>query len=160
MKEIAQRKSNIYFIIIGNFNHIIQPSIDKNSRTNSNFKKLLLHSQMMKQNFINTFRELYPSKKDFIQSNGKDSTRIDQIWISDSLIFGLKKALIKEMTFEMDSNYRLVTAKILLNHLDFSNRLAQTKRKGIKRTIFLYDKATEETRTIIKESYNTYLRKS
>ena len=79
MKEIAQRKSNIYFIIIGNFNYIIQPSIDKSSRTNSNFKKLLLHSQMMKQYFINTFKELYPSKKDFTQSNRKDSTRIDQI---------------------------------------------------------------------------------
>ena len=43
MKEIAQRKSNMYFIIIGDFNYIIQPNIDKSSKTNSNFKKLLLH---------------------------------------------------------------------------------------------------------------------
>ena len=65
MKEIAQRKSNMHFIIMGDFNHIIQPSIDKSSGTNSNFKKLPLHGWMIKQNFIDTFRELYPSKKDF-----------------------------------------------------------------------------------------------
>ena len=44
MKEIAQRKPNMHFILIGNFNHIMQPSIDKSSETNSNYKKLLLHS--------------------------------------------------------------------------------------------------------------------
>ena len=79
MKEIAQRKSNMHFIIIGDFNHIIQPSINKSSGTNSNFKKLPLYGQIIKQNFIDTYRELYPSKKDFTQSNEKDSTRIDQI---------------------------------------------------------------------------------
>jgi len=56
------------------------------------------------------------------------------------------------MTFEMGSDYGLVAAKILLDHLGFSSRLAQTKRKGIKRTIFLYDKATEE-------NWNNYKRK-
>ena len=144
MKEIAQRKSNMHFIIIGDFNHIIQPSIDKSNGTNSNFKKLLLHGWMMKQNFIDTFRELYLGKKEFTWSNRKDSTRIDQIWISDSLTFGLKEALIEEMTFETGSDYGLVAAKILLDYLGFSDRLAQTKRKGIKRIIFLYNKVTEE----------------
>ena len=38
IKEIAQRKLNMYFIIIDDFNHIIQPSIDKSSGTNNNFK--------------------------------------------------------------------------------------------------------------------------
>ena len=144
MKEIAQRKLNTHFIIMSDFNHIIQPSINKSSRTNSNFKKLPLHGQMMKQNFIDIFRELYSSKKDFTQSNRKDSTRIDQIWISDSLIFGFKEALIEEITFKTSSDYRLVVAKIQLNYLGFSDRLAQTKRKGIKKTIFLYNKAIEE----------------
>ena len=98
----------------------------------------------MKQNFINTFRELYSSKKDFTWSNGKDNIRINQIWILDSLIFGLKEALIKEMIFKTGSDHRLVVAKILLDYLDFSNELVQTKKKGIKRTILLYDKAIEE----------------
>ena len=97
MKEIAQRKPNMYFILIGDFNHITQPSIDKSSRTNGNYKKLPLHGWIAKQNFIDTFRELYPCKKEFSWSNRKDSTRIDQIWISDSLIFSLKEALIEEM---------------------------------------------------------------
>ena len=112
MKEIAQRKSNMYFMIIDDFNYIIQPSIDRSSRTNSNFKKLPLYSQMMKQNFIDTFRELYPSKKDFTQSNRKDSTRIDQVQISDSLIFGLKEGLIKKMT----QKQVVIILKIYLQH--------------------------------------------
>ena len=44
IKEIAQRKPNMHFILIDDFNHIMQPSIDKSSRINSNYKKLLLHS--------------------------------------------------------------------------------------------------------------------
>ena len=105
---------------------------------------------MIKQNFIDTFRELYPGKKEFTQSNGKDSTKIDQIQISDSLTFSLKEALIEEMTFETSSDHGLVAAKILLDHLGFSNRLVQTKRKGIKRIIFLYDKAREKNQNNYK----------
>ena len=56
------------------------------------------------------------------------------------------------MTFETSSDYGLVATKILLDYLGFSSRLAQTKKKGIKRTIFLYDKATEE-------NWNSYKRK-
>ena len=144
MKKIAQRKPNIHFILIGNFNYIMQLSIDKSSRTNSNYKKLLLHSQISNQNFIDTFRKLYPCKKEYSQSNGKDRIRIDQIWILDSLNFGLKEALIKEMTLETDSNHRLIVAKILLNYLGFKDSLVQIKRKEIKKTIYLYDKAIEE----------------
>ena len=48
------------------------------------------------------------------------------------------------MTFEMSSDYELVVAKILLDYLVFSNRLAQTKRKGIKRTIFFYNNVIEK----------------
>ena len=144
MKEIAQRKPNMYFIIIDDFNHITQPSVDRNNIINSNFKKLPLHSQMMKQSFIDTFRELYLNKREFSQSNGKDSTRIDQIWISDSLIFSLKDTLIEEISLESGSDHEIVVAKILLDHLDFIDSLAQIKRKGIKRTIFLYDEATKK----------------
>ena len=53
------------------------------------------------------------------------------------------------MSLETGSDYELVVAKILLNHLDFRDSLAQIKRKGVKRTIFLYDKA-------IKENWNNY----
>ena len=99
---------------------------------------------MRKQNFVDTFREMYPNKKSFSWSNRKDSTRIDQIWISESLNFGLKEALIKDMTTETGSDHSLVAVELLLDHLEFKDSLAQSKKKGIKRIIFLYDKATEE----------------
>ena len=65
MKEIVQRKLNMHFILIVDFNHIMQPSIDKSNKANSNFKKLPLYSWIMKQNFADTFREMYPNKKEF-----------------------------------------------------------------------------------------------
>jgi len=144
MREVAQRKPNMHFIVMGDFNHVIQPSIDKSNGTNNNFKKLPLHGWMRKQNFVDTFREMYPNKKSFSWSNGKDSTRIDQIWISESLNFGLKEALIEDMTTETGSDHSLVAVELLLDHLEFKDSLAQSKKKGVKRTIFLYDKATEE----------------
>ena len=79
---------------------------------------------MIKQSFIDTFRELYPNKREFLWSNRKNSTRIDLIWISDSLIFSLKDVLIKEIILETDSDYELVVAELLLDHLDFRNSLA------------------------------------
>ena len=134
----------MYFIVIGNFNYIIQLSIDKSNEMNNNFKKLLLHSWMRKQNFVDTFREMYPNKKSFSWSNGKDSTRIDQIWISESLNFGLKETLIEDMTTETGSDHSLVVVELLLDHLEFKDSLAQSKKKGVKRIIFLYNKVTEE----------------
>ena len=56
------------------------------------------------------------------------------------------------MSIETGSDHGLVIADILLDHLDFRDSLAQIKRKGVKRTIFLYDKAT-------KENWNDYKNK-
>src|SRR5437762_3994455 len=100
---------------------------------------------MMKQNFVDTFRKIYPNKKSFLWSNGKDSTRIDQIWISESLNFSLKEALIEDMTTETSSDHSLVVVELLLDHLEFKDSLAQSKKKEVKRTIFLYDKADRKS---------------
>ena len=48
------------------------------------------------------------------------------------------------MILETSSDYKLVTAEVLLDHLDFRDSFSQIKKKGVKRTIFLYNKATEE----------------
>ena len=48
------------------------------------------------------------------------------------------------MNTKTGSDHRLVAAEIILDYLDFKYRSAQIRRKEIKRTIFLYDKVTEE----------------
>ena len=60
----------------------------------------------------------------------------------------------------MSSDYELVVAKILLDYLGFRNSLAQTKKKGIKRIIFLYVKATEENQNNYKRKLQHLLRKN
>src|SRR5207253_8439271 len=70
--------------------------------------------------------------------------KIEQIRISERLNFSLKEALIEDITTETGSDHSLVAVELLLDHLEFKDSLAQSKKKGVKRTIFLYDKATEE----------------
>ena len=41
------------------------------------------------------------------------------------------------MIIETGSDHGLVTADVLLDHLDFRDSLVQIKRKEVKRTIFL-----------------------
>jgi len=105
MKEIAQKKPNMQFIIMGDFNHIIQSVLDRSNSTNNNFKKLPLHDWMIKQDFIDTFRKKYPNKKGFTWSNGKDKTRIDQIWVSSILGYGLEEASIEDMSVDTGSDH-------------------------------------------------------
>src|SRR5207237_1372861 len=75
MKEIAQKKQNMHFIIMGDFNHIMQPNLDRSNSNNNNYKKLPLHGWMLKQDFIDTFRAKYRNRREFTRSNGKDNTR-------------------------------------------------------------------------------------
>ena len=63
------------------------------------------------------------------------------------------------MIIETGSDHRLVTADVLLDHLDFRDSLVQIKRKGVKRTIFLYDKATEENWNDYKNKLQHLLKK-
>jgi exonuclease III len=159
MREIAKRKLNMHFIVMGDFNHIIQASIDRGNSNNTSFKKLPLHSWLMKQGFVDTFREKYPNKKEFSWSNGRECTRIDQIWVSDSLNLGLKEAYIEEMSIDTGSDHSLVATELTLEHLEIKSSLAQIKRKGEKRTIFLYDKATKENWDNYRNKLQYLLRK-
>ncbi len=144
MKEIAQKKQNMHFIIMGDFNHIMQPNLDRSNSNNNNYKKLPLHGWMLKQDFIDTFRAKYPNRREFTWSNGKDNTRIDQIWVSSILSYGLDDAIIEDMNLDTGSDHKLVVARLILDYMQIKDSLSQVKRKGEKRIIFEYDKATKE----------------
>ena len=62
---------------------------------------------------INTFRKLYPTFKKFTRSNEIVKSRIDYIWISNELGKGLLQCDIIEADNITNSNYSLVTAKLL-----------------------------------------------
>ena len=99
---------------------------------------------MLKQDFIDTFRAKYPNRREFTWSNGKDNTRIDQIWVSSILSYGLDDAIIEDMDLDTGSDHKLVVARLILDYMQIKDSLSQVKRKGEKRTIFEYDKATKE----------------
>jgi exonuclease III len=65
MREIAQRRPNMYFVVMGDFNHVIDPELDKSNSSNKNYKKLSLHRWLKKQDFVDTFRKKFLNKKEF-----------------------------------------------------------------------------------------------
>ena len=79
---------------------------------------------MIKQDFIDTFREKYLNKKGFTWSNGKDKTRIDQIWVLSILGYDLEEASIEDMSIDTGSDHDLVSARLILNHLEYKSSLA------------------------------------
>src|SRR5437868_162793 len=99
---------------------------------------------MLKQDFIDTFRAKYTNRREITWSNGKDNTRINQIWVSSILSYGLDDAIIKDMDLDTGSDYKLVVARLILDHMQIKDSLSQVKRKKEKRTIFEYDNATKE----------------
>ncbi|CAG8855233.1 40237_t:CDS:1, partial [Gigaspora margarita] len=58
-------------------------------------------------------------------------SRIDQIWATEDLLKGMRGADILD--------HAIIFALINLDHLTFNNNIAETKAKGIKRTVYLYD---------------------
>ena len=48
------------------------------------------------------------------------------------------------MDLDIGSDHKLVVARLILDHMQIKDSLSQVKRKGEKRTIFEYDKATKE----------------
>ena len=63
------------------------------------------------------------------------------------------------MSIDTGSDHDLVSARLILNHLEYKSSLAQKKRKGEKRIIFEYDKATIENWNNYKEKLHNLLKK-
>ena len=85
------RPPTVQYIIMEDFNSIINQSLDKsNPNLAHNIKLLPLHRWLLNQDFTDTFRFLNPDKIEFTWSNSNSASRIDQIWVSEDLIAGLR----------------------------------------------------------------------
>ena len=134
-----------HFIIMGDFNAILNEELDRSSpRKSKSFKPDPLHTWLQKQSFTDTYRALYPFGKKCTWSNTSTSTRIDQIWVSEGLTHGLLEAGIMDMSMTTESDYDIITMCLNLSHLTTNSGTAVVKRKAVKRTVFLYEEAKEE----------------
>ncbi|CAG8655637.1 23305_t:CDS:2, partial [Gigaspora rosea] len=130
INRYIKRSPNTHFIILGDFNTIIDPDIDKLSKTcKTPNKSLPLHNWLIKNNVADSFRTLNLSEKAFTWSNSSTN--------------------IIEMDIFTRSNHDIVSASLDLSHLISNCNLSKIKKNQAKRTNFLYDKAK-------KDDWNSY----
>ena len=98
---------------MGDFNHVTDAYLDREGvGRNKNSKILSLHRWLRSQDFQNIFRFLHPNQKEFTWSNNISKSRIDQIWVSENLVTGLKESTIEDMISYTSSDHQFVLATI------------------------------------------------
>ena len=159
IEKFINRSLRSQVVVIGDFNSIIDPELDR-SPILRQIKQDPLLNWLQKQEFLDAFRTIYPRTKRFTWTNGDTSTRIDQIWVSEELAQGLFDAEIQEMDVYTNSDHEAMIARIDLKHLSASQSAAACKRSKQTRTVFLCDKASEENWENYRKQIDSLLKKS
>jgi len=145
VKRYIQRKPVTQFIILGDFNHVLDEVLDRfGGEERAGKKQLPLYRWLENQNFYDTFRELNPNKIAYTWSRNESKSRIDMIWISGDLFNGLKKAEIQEADCITGSDHEFVLAEIELSEFLKINTAARNRKKKYVRKVYEYGKARRE----------------
>ena len=133
------------FVVMGDFNHVVDRELDKCSNGLSMVSKVLpLHKWFKNQGFVDIFRMVNPDLMKYSWSGQGVETRIDQIWVSEDLKYGVLAADIVEADTITASDHAIVTANITMKHVVQLHSAAAERKKEISRNIYLYDEATKE----------------
>ena len=142
-KKIEERQREFRIVIMGDFNHIVNPAIDKQPSTKI-CKKLRLHTWLRSQNFIDTYRYWNRESRKFTWSNGSTATRIDQIWVSEKLKNRVKKAEIEKIETITGSDYSLVLLQLRSGSSFSRMKECALERKQTTRLVWNLDMALKE----------------
>src|SRR5205814_2352317 len=118
--------------------------------------------------FVETFRACNPEAKKFSWSNSRSTTRIDHIWVSESLSRALRQSDIEEMDMVTQSDHNLVWAEVGLEEILGPQKAETGDSWKATRKVYLYEKATKENwedyRTqldhVVKSNYRKLLERS
>ncbi|CAG8450705.1 24659_t:CDS:2 [Cetraspora pellucida] len=121
VKIVTNKRKYTEIVILGDFNYILK-----------------------KQDFTDSFRNLYLIKRVYIWLSQEVATRIDYIWLSETITTGLQEANIEEAEDITGSDHKLLTTVIWLKHIIANQNSAEIKRKDQIRTIYLYKEVKQE----------------
>ena len=159
IKKYINRSLRSQMIVMGDFNSIIDAELDRTPKLKY-IKQDPFLNWLQRQEFANAFRTIYPKSRKYTWSNGDTSTRIDQIWVSDKLSYGLFDAEIQEIDVFTNSDHGAMIVEIDLKHLSSSQSAAACKRNKQTRTVFLYNKASKENWEDFRKQMDRLLQKS
>jgi Endonuclease/Exonuclease/phosphatase family len=124
--QLNTTNNNPHFII-GDFNSIPNPKIDRLNNTPINRNPIYNHLN----NYSDVFRTLNPTKIDFTFQGPTQKSRIDQIWSSNNIISHSKKILHIETNLEFRSDHKIISTTFNPFYLTNKNS-RNTKPKFIK----------------------------
>jgi exodeoxyribonuclease III len=130
-EEIRNKTNKQNIIVIGDFNQIVNPVLDK-STAGSKKPRALIHNMLIKEKFLDTFRLMNPEAREYTWSNGQTSTRIDQIWISREVKGRIVKAKIEQMDCTTGSDHDIMEMDITLIS-DETERQEKRERESHKK---------------------------
>ena len=141
--RINEAQDNVLIVVIGDFNYIVNPILDKSSQIDNN-RKLAMHTWLRERGFLDTFRYYNPYEKKFTWSNSTVATRIDQIWVSSNAIDVMQDAEIYNMSTVTGSDHDLTFAKF-----EWSGAISVNDQTGkaipnTKQRVWKLEKVTKE----------------
>ncbi|CAG8777985.1 18890_t:CDS:2, partial [Acaulospora morrowiae] len=129
----AAKKNKHKIIVLGDFNSIPNPRLDKTtqakhqSKSNNPTSRILKYLQY--NGYIDTFREVHPCQERYTWRNSRNTeTRIDQIWMSSDEEWNLVEAYIAESEAITHSDHEIAGCQIEVG--DIVNKDKQTLNKA------------------------------
>jgi hypothetical protein len=141
---VTNKEKHTEIIILGDFNHTADNILDRLHPQTTDYKKLPIFNWLKRQDFTDSFRKLHLTERTYTWSNQEAATRIDYIWLSETIAAGLQEASIEEAEDITSSDHKIVTTVIWLEHIIANQSCAETKCKVQMRTMYLYEEAKQE----------------
>ena len=141
--RINEVQDNVLIVVMGDFNYIVNPILDKSSQIDNN-RKLAMHTWLRERGFLDTFRYYNPYEKKFTWSNSTVATRIDQIWVSSNAIDVMQDAEIYNMSTVTGSDHDLTFAKFEWSRAISVNDQTGKAIPNTKQRVWKLEKATKE----------------
>ncbi|EXX64728.1 hypothetical protein RirG_140060 [Rhizophagus irregularis DAOM 197198w] len=129
--------NNNYLIIAGDFNAIVNKHQDKLHVTKQ-WNNNQIFNTLLDNDFIDTYREANPNKKEFTWSNGSNSTRIDYIWLSSNWTNELIHSSIRDAKTVTNSDHNIVTCICNTSDIIRNYKASTCARNNNERLIFDY----------------------
>jgi len=117
IKELHVNKDKTRTLIMGDFNIIRNIDLDKKGGASNKIRQDILINTLLNRNYIDVFRELHPTQRDFTWSNkriGDDNiqTRIDYIWADKNWGDEVLTCDIIDSELITDSDHNIVLSTI------------------------------------------------
>ena len=143
---LSKRRDLHYTIILGDFNSIVDPILDRQGNTRHYRNPSALVVFLINNLYIDTYRFLHPTDRAYTWHTTRNltniSTRIDHIWVSENWTHDITYTSIEEMEQVTQSDHNLITCMIHTGSTIRNFKISERRRRDKPRTVYDYKNTT------------------